>query len=133
MASILQKTILVVEDESIVLRVINSLLTKKGYRVLTAKSSAEALRHCENQANLPIDLLLTDIMIPGLSGPNLARGITTLCPNIQVIYMSGYTADIIAEKGLLDANSNFIEKSDIARSLTEKVQNLLTKISPDRG
>ncbi len=118
------ETILLVEDEYLVRRVVTSILRKNGYTVLDAGSGPEALAIFERY-QAPIDLLITDVVMPEVNGRQLADMITARQPGLAVIYMSGYTKDIIARRGVLEPGITFIEKSDIsnvARSVRQVLQ-----------
>jgi PAS domain S-box-containing protein len=115
--------IFVVEDEEIVRRVAVRALRKAGYEVCEAKNGAEALKLFEDCGR--VDLLLTDVVMPGINGHELARRLRERYPNLVVLYMSGYSEDIIAHKGLLQPNLPFIEKSFSAKSLCAKVREVL--------
>ena len=105
-----KETILIVEDEETILKLAKTILERYGYRVLTSRTPGEALLLCE-QSNRPIDLLLSDVVMPVMSGKDLAERIRKLNPGIRTLYMSGYTADIIAHHGILGIGINFLQKT----------------------
>jgi len=117
------ETILLVEDERLVRRVVTGILRKNGYTVLDAGSGPEALAIFERYEG-PIDLLITDVVMPELNGRQLADMITAKHPRVAVLYMSGYTKDIIARRGVLESGVSFIEKSDIS-NMAVKVRQVL--------
>lgn len=95
------ETILVVEDEETVRRLIIDILSMNGYRVLEAKDGKEALGLCK-QHSAAIDLVVTDVIMPEMNGPQLAAHLEQLRPETLLIYMSGYTDDAIVRSGVLD-------------------------------
>lgn len=117
-------TILVVEDERVVRRVVTTLLRKSGYSVLEAGSGPEALELCEHH-NGPIELLITDVVMPKMNGRILAERFAVKHPKAAVLYMSGYTEDVIATRGVLEPGVSFVDKSAISAELTTKVRQVL--------
>jgi PAS domain S-box-containing protein len=117
-------TILVVEDETDVRELVADILTATGYRVLSARSGAEALQCCAQHAGA-IDLLLTDVVMPGMSGHELAVQIRRRWPRVKVLYMSGYTDEILGRYGAVDPSLAFVEKPFAPESLTHKVREVL--------
>ena len=120
------ETILVVEDESSILQMSKQILEKLGYLVLTANTPGNALRLAEKHAN-EIDLILTDVIMPEMNGQDLAKQIQSLYPSLKILFMSGYTADVIAYRGVLDDNVNFIPKPFTMKDLAIKVREALVK------
>ncbi|WP_024333649.1 PAS domain S-box protein [Desulfotignum balticum] len=118
------ETILVVEDEPAILRMTCMMLEQKGYTVLPAATPAEALEKVENHS-CAIDLLLSDVVLPEMSGRDLAGQIMGLCPGIRILFMSGYTADVIAHQGVLDDGVAFIQKPFSMNDLLGKVRHAL--------
>ena len=121
-----QATILVVEDEAAILRLTRVMLEKFGYTVLTANSPGEALRLAEVHAD-EIHLLITDVIMPDMNGRELAEQLSTLYPNLKTLFMSGYTADVIAHRGILEVGVAFIHKPFSSQDLAATVHELLTK------
>jgi signal transduction histidine kinase len=119
--------ILVIEDEEIVRIAVSKKLTGQGYRVTTAKNGEEALRMAENQT---FDLILSDIIMPGLTGPATVHRLRSRMPLVPVLYMSGYPDDVIAQRGILEPGIEFIEKGAISRQLALKVRQLLDGAAP---
>jgi CheY-like chemotaxis protein len=118
------ETILVVEDEPAVRALTQRILQSAGYRVLTAADGAEALQRLEQLAD-PLDLLLTDVVMPGMNGRELATRATRLRPEIKVLYATGHTADGLLRRGVLDATSRVVTKPFTARELRRKVRETL--------
>ncbi len=118
------ETILVTEDEDIVRRVVVRALRKKGYTVLHARSGQAAIDICDKHEG-PIDLLLTDVIMPGMNGNELAKLVVPKRPNMAVLYMSGYNQELIAERGGVDPTINFIEKTFSPEGLCHKVREVL--------
>jgi PAS domain S-box-containing protein len=114
------ETVLLVEDEPALLEVGSETLQGLGYRVLAAGTAAEAIRlAAEHQGD--IALLLTDVVMPKMNGRELADRLIAARPGLACLFMSGYTADVIAPHGILDEGLNFIQKPFTARRLAEKV------------
>jgi signal transduction histidine kinase len=118
------ETILVVEDQKEVRAFAVSALTTHGYRVLDAADGAAALALAERH-NGPIHLLLTDVVLPGINGLELADRIRTSWPKTAVLYTSGYTADVIVQRGVLQSDVSYIPKPYTAAEIAAKVRELL--------
>jgi two-component system, cell cycle sensor histidine kinase and response regulator CckA len=118
------ETILLVEDEEAVRELASRILSAKGYSVVAAKSVKEAEEWCEKQGG-KIHLLLTDIIMPGTSGRELARRITVKHPQTRVLYMSGYTDNVLAQGGELEAGLSFLQKPFTPAALVQKVRDVL--------
>jgi len=115
------ETVLVVEDEEQILSLAVRILEGQGYRVLSARSPEDACRLAERHDG-KIDLLLTDVVMPGMNGKELQARIAALRPGIKTLFMSGYTADAIAHRGVLDEGVVFVQKPFTIRSLATKVR-----------
>jgi CheY-like chemotaxis protein len=120
------ETILLVEDESAILDVGVHVLEKRGYKVLTAATPSEALNVAESYPH-PIDLLITDVIMPELNGQQLAEAIRQIRPEIKIMFISGYTADIISHHGVLLPGITFLEKPFSGRQLGRKVREILNQ------
>ena len=120
------ETILLVEDETNVRSLAQMILKSCGYKILEAKSGDEALQICAQHKG-PIDLLLTDVIMPGLNGHELATRLTSKYPDLQVLYMSGYTDDIITRHGILSEGTMFMSKPFSSEMLARKVHEVLNK------
>jgi two-component system, cell cycle sensor histidine kinase and response regulator CckA len=118
------ETILVVEDEGAVRSLVQRILNKRGYTVLTARDGVEAIKLVNATAH-PIDLVITDVVMPGMGGSELVRHLTTLRPNLRVLYMSGYTEDEVVRHGVVDQMVWFLSKPFSSEGLTDKVRMLL--------
>ena len=118
------ETVLVVEDEDAVRRLSERILRTAGYRVLTAANAGEALLLVEKHGSR-IDLLLTDVVMPQLSGRELAQRLAQARPDMRVLYMSGYTDGAIVHQGVLDAAVRLISKPFNAADLTRSVREVL--------
>jgi two-component system cell cycle sensor histidine kinase/response regulator CckA len=118
------QTILVVEDEEAIRRLTCRVLEAQGYTVLSAASGGEALLLLEKHAR-EIHLLITDVVMPAVSGRELARSAAALRPLMKVLFMSGYTDNVIVHHGVLDAGTAFLQKPFTPRSLAQKVREVL--------
>jgi PAS domain S-box-containing protein len=122
------ETILLVEDEPSILRMTKMMLEKKGYSVLPAATPGEAIDLAKTHSD-KIHLLMTDVVMPEMNGRELAKKITNFHPDIGMLFMSGYTANVIAHHGVLDDGVAFIQKPFSLDDLTEKVRELLDMAS----
>ena len=118
------QTILLVEDEFTVLQLSKIILERNGYTVLTAEAPEKALRMAKNFTGT-IDLLLTDVIMPEMNGSELSQKLQSSYPNLKTLFMSGFTADIIARNSVLDSGINFIQKPFNFKSLTTAVYTIL--------
>ena len=118
------ETILLVEDEPAILKMTTIMLERQGYTVLAASAPSEAISLAREQAGR-IDLIMTDVIMPEMNGCDLANHISTFCPNLKRLFMSGYTANIIAQHGVLDEGVNFIQKPFSAHDLAREVHEAL--------
>jgi len=118
------ETVLLVEDETVVREMVCEILQSKGYRVLTAGGGEEALRLWQTHRN-DVDLLVTDLIMPGMSGRVLGELLLHVRPDLAVLYMSGYTDDAIVRHGLLTEGVEFIQKPFTPTGLALKVRSIL--------
>jgi PAS domain S-box-containing protein len=119
-----QETVLVVEDQAVVRRYAAAALRTFGYEVIEAENAEEALRVCERESER-INLVLTDVVMPGLSGRELADHLKKRRPGIKVMFMSGYTDDAIVHHGALEKDAEFIQKPFSPDQLAIKVREML--------
>ena len=118
-------TILLVEDEASLRDIAKELLEASGYTVIAAASGPEALALAEDDARGSIQLLLTDVMMPGMSGPALARRIRERWPDVSVLYMSGYSPEAVEKEGLLDPGTRLLAKPFSLETLVRSVEEAL--------
>jgi PAS domain S-box-containing protein len=118
------ETILLVEDEEMIRKAAREILEAHGYRVLEAAGGDEALTIGRDHKH-PIQLLMTDVVMPQMNGRELAERLLPLRPQLKVLYMSGYTDDAIVHHGVLEEGTAFLEKPFTAKALTHKVRELL--------
>ncbi len=118
------ETVLLVEDSQPLRELARELLEKNGYTVLEAANGADAIRVAEKHQE-PIHLLLSDVVMPGMNGRELANYMVRVNPGIKVLYMSGYTDDTIVHHGVLDPGAALLEKPFTKESLTRKVREAL--------
>ncbi|MEO6094368.1 MAG: ATP-binding protein [Fibrobacteria bacterium] len=118
------ETILLVEDEEGVRRFVRQILEMQGYRVLEASDGLEGIRVSDRHSG-SIDLIVTDVIMPRKNGRDLAQQVMRDRPGIKVIFMSGYTDDYIVRQGLLEADTNFIQKPFVPSALTRMIRSIL--------
>ncbi len=118
------ETVLLVEDAEMLRQLAREVLETNGYKVLEATSGREALRLC-GQNDFPIHLLLTDVVMPEMSGRELANQLAPLHPQMRVLYMSGYTDDTIVHHGVLEEGINFMQKPFTPDQLVTRVREVL--------
>ena len=118
------ETILLVEDDDQVRVVTGGILRRHGYQVIEARNAGEAYLQSEKFPE-PIDLMLSDVVMPQMSGPELAKRLATLRPDMRILCMSGYTDDSIVRHGVLEATMSFLQKPITVAALTSKVREVL--------
>ncbi|HPF32108.1 MAG TPA: PAS domain S-box protein, partial [Candidatus Sabulitectum sp.] len=118
------ETILVVEDEPSILKMVTMMLKMEGYTVMPAGSPGEAIRLAREHSG-DIHLLVSDVVMPEMNGRDLARNIISLHPNVKRLFMSGYTADVIAHQGVLNDGVNFLQKPFSKMELTASIRRVL--------
>jgi len=118
------ETILLVEDEPALLRMGKMMLENLGYRVLAASLPSESIKLAEEHRG-EIQLLMTDIIMPEMNGLVLAGNLLASHPDLKCLFMSGYTADVIASHGVFDEGAHFIQKPFTTERLSAKVRESL--------
>ena len=118
------ETVLLVEDEIAIVQLATAMLEDLGYRVLPTNSPVEALNLLKEFQG-DIQLLLTDVVMPGMNGRELAKQVRDIHPKMKALYMSGYTANVIAHHGVLDEGINFIQKPFSRHDLSIRVREIL--------
>jgi two-component system, cell cycle sensor histidine kinase and response regulator CckA len=118
------ETILLVEDAQPILNMVIRMLENFGYKVMAASSPAEAI-HTAADHPAKIDLLLTDVVMPGMNGRDLAKKISTIQPGIKCLFMSGYMGGVIADLGMLEEDIHFIQKPFSVQTLAAKLRETL--------
>jgi PAS domain S-box-containing protein len=120
------ETILLVEDEPAILAVTETVVRNLGYSVLSAHAPEEAIALAKGYG-AEIDLLITDVVMPEMNGRDLAKNLTSRYPNLKCLFMSGYTANVIAHHGVLEDGVNFINKPFSSKDLATKIREALGK------
>jgi DNA-binding response OmpR family regulator len=126
------ETILVVEDEANLRRLTRQFLENRGYTVLDAADGAAAVQICVAHQGI-IHLLLTDVIMPGMNGRELAKRVSEIRPNTKVLYMSGYTENAIGHNGTLDAGIKLLQKPFTLQALQAKVREVLDQKLPQEA
>ncbi len=119
-----RETVLIVEDEEAIMNLGKAILDRLGYTVLTAGTPEKAVRLAEEYAG-DIELLITDVVMPEMNGKELAERLISMIPGLKCLFMSGYTSDIIARRGILDEAVYFIPKPFSMKEMAEKVRQVL--------
>jgi CheY-like chemotaxis protein len=122
-----KETVLLVEDEETVRRFIRQILEMHGYKVMEGKDGQDGLKVSEGHEG-SIDVLLTDVIMPRMNGRELAERILRARPRIKVLFMSGYTDDAIVRQGLLEADTNFLQKPFTPTQLATAVREILDQV-----
>jgi CheY-like chemotaxis protein len=117
------ETVLLVEDQDEVRQVAQLILRRYGYRVIEARNAGEAWLSCEREGL--IHLLVTDVVMPQMSGPELAARLSKIRPEMKVLYMSGYTEDAISHHGVLDEGISYLQKPLVPEALARRVREVL--------
>jgi two-component system, cell cycle sensor histidine kinase and response regulator CckA len=115
--------ILVVDDEPEIRKLVKAMLSPMGYRVFTADTGEQALKLFQRENN--IDLLLTDVVAPGMSGPMLAEQLSQLKPDLKVLFMSGYDATQVVQKFVVEQGYSLVVKPFSSEQLREKVRGII--------
>lgn len=117
-------TILLVEDEDAVRSLVETILTADGYKILVADSAVHAIKLCRAYEG-DIDILLTDVVMPGVSGPELAKTLLSMRPGLKVVYMSGYAGEYLHDEGVNADGVALLQKPFTAAALEEKIRQVL--------
>jgi DNA-binding NtrC family response regulator len=117
------ETVLLVEDEGALRELASEFLRSKGYTILEAANRREALRICREHKD-PIDVLVTDVVLPGGGGPDLAKAVLEMRPDLRVVYMSGYTDQVLSEE-LVGENAKFLQKPFDLNTLARTLRSVL--------
>jgi len=120
-----REILLLVEDEAAVRSSARRLLERYGYTVLEARHGADALRIVEEGASGPVDLVLTDLVMPEMGGRELVERLRTRRPSLKVLYMSGYTEKAITDDGIMPPHTGFVEKPFTVEQLLRRLRELL--------
>ena len=115
--------ILLVEDEEMLLWTTTRILEEMGYTVIQAETPEKAVAICERGEQ--IDLIITDVVMPGMNGREMTERIRSVRPDMRVLFMSGYTADIVAQRGIVEEGMFYISKPLDTRHLNEKIRQVL--------
>ena len=121
-----KETVLLVEDEPAILKLTGQMIEKLGYKVLSASMPCEAIRLAEEHIG-DIHLLITDVIMPEMNGRQLAKKILNIYPGIKRLFVSGYTADIIADHNVLDESVHFLQKPFSLETLAAKIREVLER------
>jgi PAS domain S-box-containing protein len=119
------ETVLLVEDEESVRQLVRETLEAKGYRVLEADHGAAALELAQRHGG-PIDILITDVVMPGMNGRELSAQLCAAHPKTRVLYLSGYAEDAVVHEGVLDPGASFLQKPFTLQTLARKVREVLS-------
>jgi CheY-like chemotaxis protein len=118
------ETVLLVEDDDVIRELIRDILEMEGYKVLAASRGHEALNICKETEG-PVELLITDVVMPEMSGRDLSKTLSEMCPQLKVLYMSGYTDDAVVRHGVLEEGAAFLQKPFSPDVLARKVREVL--------
>ena len=120
-----KRTILVVDDEAEIRKLVGAMVSQTGYTILTADSGEHALVLYKNNKG-PIDLLITDVIAPGMSGPMLADKLTELQPDLKVLYISGYDNTHVVQKYVVEKGHALLSKPFTVEEMKNKVREMLS-------
>ena len=118
-------TVLVVEDDAAILKIAHMILERMGYTVFTCNRPEDAIKMAKTPKGSTIDLLITDVVMPGMNGRQLSEKLIQLHPGMKCLFMSGYTADVIAHHGVLEQGVHFINKPFSRQELSNSVLQVL--------
>ena len=126
-----KKTILVVDDEAEIRKLVGAMVSQFGYSALTADSGEHALTLYKN--NAPIELLITDVVAPGMSGPMLADRLTELQPDLKVLYISGYDNTHVVQKYVVEKGHALLTKPFTVEEMKKKIRDMLAPAAHQAG
>ncbi len=115
---------MIVEDEEAVRNLTREILEECGYTIIEARNGLEALEICSH-SECDIDLLITDVVMPQMGGRELAEKLAVTHPQLKVLFISGYTNDAVVRHGIMEDNTNFIQKPFTLDDITKKVREVL--------
>jgi CheY-like chemotaxis protein len=118
------ETLLVCEDDETIRQLMCRVLTERGYQVLSAENSQKGIELAARHEG-PIDLLVTDVIMQGMSGGQMAQQLKAQRPNMRILYVSGYTSDVVEQHGVLESGIQFLQKPFTAEDLARRVRELL--------
>jgi CheY-like chemotaxis protein len=124
-----EETILLVEDDSAIRVTTRLILERLGYRLLIAETPREALETACRESE-PIDLLISDVIMPGMNGAAMAEELGRIHPAMKRLFISGYTADVCTRRGILEAGGEFLGKPFTREELARKVRDVLEGVEP---
>jgi len=127
-----KKTILVVDDEPEVRKLVGAMVGQFGYQVLTADSGEHAITLYKHHKG-PIDLLITDVIAPGMSGPMLADKLTEMQPDLKVLYISGYDNTHVVQKYVVEKGHVLLTKPFTVEEMKNKVREMLAQAAHNAG
>ncbi|PSH03196.1 MAG: response regulator [Acidobacteria bacterium] len=120
----MKQTILLVEDEKVVRSLMCEVLEKQGYEVLACAEPKKAIEVSMRHPGR-IDLLLTDVIMPGMNGRQMANRILEMMPGLRVVFMSGYTENVLLDEGLIDSQFEYLQKPFALKTLMQKLVHVL--------
>jgi DNA-binding NtrC family response regulator len=118
------ETVLLVEDEESVRELVRDTLVSRGYKVIEAENGEAGLK-VSNEYKARIEMLITDVVMPGMGGRELAQKVSAARPEIKVLFLSGYTEDAIIHEGVLEPGTAFLQKPFTLQTLSRKVRDVL--------
>jgi two-component system cell cycle sensor histidine kinase/response regulator CckA len=121
------RTILLVEDDEPLRKLVSQILSTAGYAVLSASAGEEALRLVDSPDRLDIDLLVSDVVMPGIGGKALAEKLQARLPDLRVLYISGYPDEAVVHHGVLDEGVAYLQKPFSPKAFIQKVQEILAE------
>ena len=124
------ETLLVVEDDPTILKLTRRMLSETGYKVIAVRSPQEAIALIQAKGTGDIQLLVTDVVMPEMNGRELSERLQVLCPGLKTLFMSGYTADIIARRGIRETGVHYIQKPFSGKDLAVCVRRAMDAVPP---